>query len=63
MIDLSSLTPEQVDAWLQSKHCTLWSDWNIQLEKRRRLAAEWFLGEAQSLIEWLESQEMEIDVR
>ncbi len=54
--DLSTLTVEQVNEWLQSKHVTLWSDWDIAREDRRSLAAEWFLGETTSLIDFLESQ-------
>lgn len=57
MIDLGALTVEQINDWLQSKHVTLWSNWDIQRVDRRGLAAEWFLNEVGSLMEWLEMQD------
>lgn len=41
-----------IDRWLESKGVTLWADWEIIHPERRRLAAQWFLGELRALDLW-----------
>lgn len=35
-------TVEQIEVWLESLGVSLWADWLVDAEDRRRLAAEWF---------------------
>lgn len=40
-----ALTVNEVEAWLESKHTTLWQDFNLHDPVQRRKAAEWFVSE------------------
>lgn len=46
---------ETAKAWLKSKHCTLWQNWDISTEDGLEAAAVWMIDTMNSLVDFHEA--------